>query len=178
MRSRFFFVYQVFITIDQRCGTLESCVSRWGSPSHDEPWALHVPWLLLVMAMKTMTSSSVPGTHQALFQTLSWNPNCTENKYYYELHLKSGEWELIISGIKLKVAYFSQGHCHQRKSRSRHLSFLAMVSGLSPSPPHQGLGIFTSPCKHKREQPKSPGLPEKDCSGAIPQSAELFPGQV
>lgn len=134
MRSRFFSVYQVFITIDQRCGTLESCVSRWGSPSHDEPWALQVPWLLLVMAMRTMISSSVPGTHQALFQTLSWNPNCTENKYYCELHLKSGEWELIISGIKLKVAYFSQGHCHQRKSRSRHLSFLAMVSGLVPSP--------------------------------------------
>lgn len=42
----------------------------------------------------------------------------------------------------------------------------------------KALEFYTFFCKHKREQPKSPRLLERDCSGAIPQSAELSPGQV
>lgn len=80
---------------------------------------------------------------------LSWRLNTTINFIWYQ---RNG-----ISGIKLKTAYFSQGHCHQRKSRSSCQSFVAMVSGLCPSTPHQGLGIFTFPYKHKRKQPKSSG---------------------
>lgn len=66
-------------------------------------------------------------------------------------------------------------HCHQRKSRS---SFLDRYQDSAPLPLTEALEFYPFLCKGKREQPKSPRLLEKDCSGAIPQSAELSPGQV
>lgn len=58
-----------------------------------------------------------------------------------------------ISGVKLKMAYFTQGHCHQRKSRS---SFLDRYQDSAPLPPHRGPGILYLPLQTQERAAKVP----------------------
>lgn len=160
------------LSLTTGAGTSGSFVSRWGSPSYADPTALSLPvlWcycpvLLLVMTVRVGISLTVSGTKTSSVHVCgiltAWRLNLTP----FDSE-GPGSQEL-----GSKKAYFSQGSCYQRKSMSSCPEFLGHSIRTLPLYPHQGLGIFTFPCKHKTEQPKSPGLLEKGCSGAIPQSA-------